>query len=74
MSQPSSPDKQAIPAVYAGRSQERKVAFCVGLWNADSILYAWTYAKQYFLRVWHLAGTGGIIAQHGQCSPSQPQR
>jgi hypothetical protein len=30
---------------------ERKIALCVSQWSADSTLYAWSYAKQYFLRV-----------------------
>ncbi|CAL5223992.1 g6605 [Coccomyxa viridis] len=29
---------------------ERKIALCVSQWSADSTLYAWSYAKQYFLR------------------------
>ncbi|KAK9850120.1 hypothetical protein WJX84_010163 [Apatococcus fuscideae] len=29
---------------------ERKIAFCVSSWAADSTLYSWTYTKQYFLR------------------------
>ena len=33
------------------KMQARKVAFCVGQWHADSILYAWSYTAQYILRV-----------------------
>ncbi|KAK9832779.1 hypothetical protein WJX81_000319 [Elliptochloris bilobata] len=29
---------------------ERKIALCVSSWSADSTLYAWTFAKNYFLR------------------------
>ena len=35
---------------------ERKIALCVSQWSADSTLYAWSYAKQYFLRVRVLGG------------------
>lgn len=30
---------------------QRKLAFCVGSWSAESTLFSWTYAKRYFLRV-----------------------
>ena len=33
------------------RAAERKIALCVSSWAADSTLYAWTFVKNYFLRV-----------------------
>ena len=33
------------------RASERKIALCVSSWSADSTLYAWTFAKNFFLRV-----------------------
>lgn len=33
------------------RAVERKIALCVSSWSADSTLYAWTFVKNYFLRV-----------------------